>query len=191
MNGLRGSRIHPGQVLKLSQSPQAPKQAAGPDRTASAEATAQPGSKQTPASQAKAGAAAPSAPAPASRPTLYPVRRGDSLTIIARRFGTSVGEIRRANRLKGSRILAGQKLKIPVRAAANGNRQRAGGETTSGGANGRYRVRRGDSLDSIARKFGVSVRQLRTANAIRGHLIHPGQTLIVPTSANTPKADKQ
>lgn len=191
MNGLRGSRIHPGQVLKLSQSPQAPKQAAGPDPTASAEATAQRGSKQTPASQAKAGAAAPSAPAPASRPTLYRVRRGDSLTIIARRFGTSVGEIRRANRLKGSRILAGQKLKIPVRAAANGNRQRAGGETTSGGANGRYRVRRGDSLDSIARKFGVSVRQLRTANAIRGHLIHPGQTLIVPTSANTPKADKQ
>lgn len=193
MNGLRGSRIHPGQVLKLSESPKGPKQAAGPDRTVSAEAeaTAQRGSKQTPASQAKAGAAARSAPAPASRPTLYRVRRGDSLTVIARRFGTSVGEIRRANRLKGSRILVGQKLKIPVRATANGNRERAGGESTSGAANGRYRVRRGDSLDSIARKFGVSVRQLRTANAIRGHLIHPGQTLIVPTNATTPKADKQ
>lgn len=177
MNDLRGARIHPGQVLKLSQSPQAPRQAAGPDRTASAEATAQRGSKQTPASQAKAEAAAPSAPAPAPRPTLYRIRRGDSLTIIARRFGTSVGDIRQANRLKGSRILVGQKLKIPVRATAQ--------------ANGRYRVRRGDSLDAIAKKFGVSVRQLRTANAIRGHLIHPGQTLIVPTSANTPKTDKQ
>ena len=173
MNGLRGSRIHPGQVLKLSESPTAPKQAAGPDPTASAEARAQSGSTQ----------------APASRARLYRVRRGDSLIIIARRFGTSVGEIRRANRLKGSRILAGQKLKIPVRATANGNRQRAGGESTSGAANGRYRVRRGDSLDSIARKFGVSVRQLRTANAIRGHLIHPGQTLIVPTNATIPKAD--
>ena len=173
MNGLRRSRIHPGQVLKISESPTAPKQSAGPDPTASAEAKARSGSTQAPASEA----------------TLYRVRRGDSLIIIARRFGTSVGEIRRANRLKGSRILAGQKLKIPVRASANGNRRRAGGESTSGAANGRYRVRRGDSLDSIARKFGVSVRQLRTANAIRGHLIHPGQTLIVPTNATTPKAD--
>ena len=168
MNGLRGSRIHPGQVLKLSDSPQVPKPPANPRPTTSAKAQAPPGSPQPPASQ----------------PKLYRVRRGDSLTIIARRFGTSVGEIRRANRLKGSRILAGQKLKIPVRAAANGNRQ-------TGAANGRYRVRRGDSLGSIARKFGVSVRQLRTANAIRGHLIHPGQTLIVPTNATTPKADKQ
>jgi len=172
MNRLRGSRIHPGQVLKLSESPKGPQQAAGPDPTASTKA--QPGST----------------PAPASPPKLYRVRRGDSLTIIARRFGTSVGEIRRANRLKGSRILAGQRLKIPVRAMASGNRQRAGGESTSGAANGRYRVRRGDSLGSIARKFGVSVRQLRAANAIRGHLIHPGQTLIVPTNA-TSKADKQ
>lgn len=161
MNSLRGSRIHPGQVLKLSESPQVPRQAAGPDPTASAKAKVQPGSS----------------PAAASQPRLYRVRRGDSLIIIARRFGTSVGEIRRANRLKGSRILAGQKLKIPVRATAQ--------------ANGRYRVRRGDSLDAIAKKFGVSVRQLRAANAIRGHLIHPGQTLIVPTNATTPKADKQ
>ena len=173
MNGLRGSRIHPGQVLTLSEPPRVPKQADGPDSTASAKA--QSGSTQ----------------AAASRPRLYRVRRGDSLAIIARRFGTSVGEIRRANRLKGSRILAGQKLKIPVRTAANGNRQRDGGETTSRPTNGRYRVRRGDSLDTIARKFGVSVRQLRAANAIRGHLIHPGQTLIVPTTATTPRADQR
>ena len=69
----------------------------------------------------------------------------------------------------------GQKLKIPVRATAQ--------------TNGRYRVQRGDSLGAIAKKFGVSVRQLRAANAIRGHLIHPGQTLIVPTNATTPKSD--
>lgn len=165
MNGLRGSRIHPGQVLKLSEPPRVPRQADSPGPTASV----------------------PSAPAPASQPRLYRVRRGDSLTIIARRFGTSVGEIRRANRLKGSRILAGQKLKIPVGAAANGN----GGETTSRPANGRYRVRPGDSLDAIAKRFGVSVRQLRAANAIRGHLIHPGQTLIVPTTAASPKVDQR
>lgn len=168
LNGIRGSRIHPGQVLKLSEEPRVPQAPAGPDPTASAKAQAQPRSPQ----------------APAPRTQVYRIRRGDSLTVIARRFGTSVAEIRRANRLKGSRILVGQRLKVPVRAAANGKRQAAGG-------NGRYRVRRGDSLGSIARKFGVSVRQLRAANAIRGHLIHPGQTLIVPANRATPKADKQ
>ena len=182
MNNLRGSRIHPGQVLKLSEPAKAPEKTAGPAASAKVEAQSQ--SPQASPSKANAEAPAPSPQAPAPQPTLYRVRRGDSLIVIARRFGTSVGEIRRANRLKGSRILVGQRLKIPVRAVANGNRQ-------AGGANGRYRVQRGDSLGSIARKFGVTVRQLRAANAIRGHLIHPGQTLIVPTNATTPKADKQ
>ena len=168
MNNLRGSRIHPGQVLKLSEPAKAPEKTAVP----------------APAASAKAEAQAP-------QPKLYRVRRGDSLIVIARRFGTTVGEIRRANRLKGSRIVVGQRLTIPARAAANGNRRTAVSQPTSGTANGRYRVRRGDSLGSIARKFGVSVRQLRAANSIRGHLIHPGQTLIVPTNAATPKADKQ
>ena len=183
MNGLRGSRIHPGQVLKLSEPPQVPKNPAGPGTTASAKTKAQPRSPQ----------------APASPPAVYRVRRGDSLITIARRFGTSVSEIRRANRLKGSRILAGQRLQIPVRATATAKRRPSGAESTSGTAkpaasipaNGRYRVRRGDSLDAIAKKFGVSVRQLRAANAIRGHLIHPGQTLTVPANGNNPKADKQ
>jgi membrane-bound lytic murein transglycosylase D len=183
MNGLRGSRIHPGQVLKLSEPPQVPKDSAGPGTTASAKTKAQPSTPQPPASQ----------------PRVYRVRRGDSLITIARRFGTSVGEIRRANRLKGSRILAGQRLKIPVRATATAKRQPSGAESTSGTAKPaasipaivRYRVRRGDSLDAIAKKFGVSVRQLRAANAIRGHLIHPGQTLTVPANGTDPTADKQ
>ena len=183
MNGLRGSRIHPGQVLKLSEPPQVPKDSAGPGTTASAKTKAQPSTPQPPASQ----------------PRVYRVRRGDSLITIARRFGTSVGEIRRANRLKGSRILAGQRLKIPARATATAKRQPSGAESTSGTAKPaasipaivRYRVRRGDSLDAIAKKFGVSVRQLRAANAIRGHLIHPGQTLTVPANGTDPTADKQ
>ena len=177
MNGLRGSRIHPGQVLKLSEPPQVPKNPAPPEPTAAAKAEAPPRSPRPPASQ----------------PRVYRVRRGDSLITIARRFGTSVGEIRRANRLKGSRIFAGQRLQIPVQATTTAKLQPAGTAKPAAPipANGRYRVRRGDSLDAIAKKFGVSVQQLRAANAIRGHLIHPGQTLIVPANGNNPKADKQ
>jgi membrane-bound lytic murein transglycosylase D len=45
----------------------------------------------------------------------YTVRRGDSLWRLARRFGTTVGEIKRTNRLKRNRLTIGQKLKIHVR----------------------------------------------------------------------------
>jgi LysM repeat protein len=46
-------------------------------------------------------------------------------------------------------------------------------------ANG-YKVRPGDSLWSIARKFGVSVTELKQANGLRSSSIHPGQTLVIP-----------
>jgi hypothetical protein len=45
-----------------------------------------------------------------------------------------------------------------------------------------YRVRRGDSLWSIARRHGTSITDLRVANAIRGSQIYPGQVLTVPAS---------
>jgi LysM repeat protein len=44
----------------------------------------------------------------------YRVRSGDSLWVIARRFGTSVGDLRRANELRSTRIYPGQKLRIPA-----------------------------------------------------------------------------
>ena len=42
-----------------------------------------------------------------------------------------------------------------------------------------HRVRRGDTLGEIADKYGVSVAALRTANMIRGSMIHPGQDLLI------------
>jgi len=45
----------------------------------------------------------------------YKVRAGDSLLAIAKRHGVSVSDIQEANRLQGTRILAGQTLEIPTR----------------------------------------------------------------------------
>ena len=162
MNGLRGSRIHAGQVLKLPGSPQLSQSQSNPARKDSARSGNQ---SQTPQ---QAGA----------RPKVYRVRKGDSLIRVARRFGSSVNEIRQANGLKGTRLFVGQVLKIPAQGSAIS-------------ANGRYRVRRGDSLTTIAQKFGISVGQLRKANAIRSHLIYPGQTLIIPKAGTTVKAEKR
>lgn len=45
---------------------------------------------------------------------VYRVRRGDTLSQLARTFGTSTAEIQRANGLRGSRIVVGQTLRIPA-----------------------------------------------------------------------------
>ncbi|HEX6570571.1 MAG TPA: LysM peptidoglycan-binding domain-containing protein [Steroidobacteraceae bacterium] len=47
----------------------------------------------------------------------------------------------------------------------------------------RHRVTRGDTLSSIARDFGVPIESLRAANDIRGSVIHPGQSLVIPQAA--------
>ncbi len=122
----------------------------------------------------------------------YRVKRGDTLGAIARKFGSSVAAIQRANRLpRADRIHVGQKLRIPLRgfggsaapplrraAAANespGSRQR----TASSGVI--HVVRRGESVHRIARRYGVSVAAVTAANNLRRpELIHAGQRLRIP-----------
>ena len=53
--------------------------------------------------------------ASANAATTYTVRRGDNLSKIAKRFGTTVAAIQKANSMSGTRIDIGDKLKIPAR----------------------------------------------------------------------------
>ena len=93
------------------------------------------------------------------------VRRGDSLWLLASRYGTTVGEIRRLNGIRGSLLRPGQVLKI-----------RAG---SKGG--GIYVVRSGDTLGEIARRERVSLTRLLRANHLsRRSTIYPGQRLVIP-----------
>jgi len=99
----------------------------------------------------------------------YRVRRGDTLSGIAQRYGVRVSDLRRWNNLSGSRIRSGQRLTIE----RNGN---AG--TTSSQAS-TYTVRRGDSLYSIAKKHSTSVSNLKRWNSLSSNRIKPGQKLTV------------
>ena len=66
-----------------------------------------------------AGTAADPAPGATGETVAYTVKGGDSLTKIAKKFGTSVKAIRAASGLKGNDIKVGQKLKVPAKAAAH------------------------------------------------------------------------
>ena len=95
----------------------------------------------------------------------YTVRRGDTLSEIAARFGTTVNELVRLNNIADpDRIYEGDRLII-----------RAG--TGDGNT---YTVQRGDTLSEIAARFGTTVNELVRLNNIADRdLIYPGQVLIL------------
>lgn len=102
----------------------------------------------------------------------YRVRRGDTLSEIAQKYGVSVKTLKRVNRLRSSKIYAGQLLKIPV-ARKGGKRKVVYTYVT-------YRVRRGDTLIKIARRFGVSYKKIMRINGLKSTRIRVGQRLKIP-----------
>ncbi|MDO8862354.1 LysM peptidoglycan-binding domain-containing protein [Haliea sp. E1-2-M8] len=106
----------------------------------------------------------------------YRVKRGDTLSRIAQTFDSRVDLLRKANKIQGSLIREGSTLLIPQGAYARGALAQRGGpaqiETRD------YKVRRGDSLYRIARRFKVKVTDLIAWNALNPQAtIYPGQQL--------------
>lgn len=96
----------------------------------------------------------------------YRVRRGDNLTEISRRYGMSLSKLKRLNNLRSGKIYVGQKLRL-----MNGLSKKK--KVTH------YRIRRGDNLSKIARKFGLSIHKLKKINNLRNNRIFRGQYLKV------------
>ncbi len=107
----------------------------------------------------------------------YQVRSGDTLGAIARKYGTTVGALQRANRLRGHIIRVGQKLLIPPSGRAGTSRVARAAVTTSPGT---HVVRSGESLSRIAGRYGTTVGAIKSANQLRGDRIHAGQRLTIP-----------
>lgn len=104
----------------------------------------------------------------ATTPATHVVQRGESLSRIASRYGTSIGALQAANGLASpDHLKVGQRLTIPAGGAV------AGGRTT-------HTVRAGETLGKIARRYGTTVAALRQANRISGNLIQPSQVLVIP-----------
>jgi membrane-bound lytic murein transglycosylase D len=116
------------------------------------------------------------------------VRKGETLSTISRRYRTSMSSIMRANNLRSKhRIVAGTTLKIPVRGSAATTTARYTGEVDL--KTSVHKVRSGDSLWILARRYGTTVKQIQAANNMHGTRLHVGQKLKIPTRvvANPPK----
>jgi membrane-bound lytic murein transglycosylase D len=104
------------------------------------------------------------------------VVKGDTLQLIAKRYGTDARQLMQLNRLKSSKLKVGMQLTIRPATKATVKAQRTEDQTE---ATNRYVVRKGDTLSSIARKFDVGLDDLQRWNNIDGHQINPGNRLYV------------
>lgn len=106
------------------------------------------------------------------------MQRGDTLWNIAKKINTNVNEIKRLNNLKSNVLYVGQTLRVPEYYKA---------EDT----NISYVVKRGDSLYSIARQYGVNVNDLMKVNNLTSDLLSIGQIINIPSSTTivTPSED--
>ena len=115
----------------------------------------------------------------------YKVRRGDTLSSLAVRYGTSVRRLKSVNNLgrKGF-LVAGRKIRIPHRGSRyfRKHSRRTLAQARKSSKKGVHKVRRGQTLSGIARTYKVSVQALRRLNGLgRSSLIKAGQVLKVPT----------
>nr|VFJ66349.1 MAG: membrane-bound lytic murein transglycosylase D [Candidatus Kentron sp. FW] len=125
------------------------------------------------------------------------VKKGESLSVIAARFGTTVTMLRQTNSLKGNTILIGQDVLIPTgKRGSSGQRlerrlavaKKSPIKPKPAKKRHTYTVRSGDSLWRIARRYRVSVAQLASWNGLaRNSVLMPGQRLKLYVKTPTPK----
>lgn len=125
----------------------------------------------------------------------YTVKSGDSVWLIANKYGISMNQLIQWNNIKNNFIYPGQKL-IVGKAAAGSNNTNSNNTGSSSANNSSsssssntssntsttssyYTVKSGDSVWLIANKYGISMNQLIQWNGIKNNLIHPGQKLVV------------
>jgi membrane-bound lytic murein transglycosylase D len=105
----------------------------------------------------------------------HKVRSGESLSVVAKKYGSTIKRIQRANKMGRSTVIrAGKTILVPTGkeyAAKNGDTKKVN-----------YKVRRGDSLWKIAARYNVPLKDLMSWNGLKSNsILRPGDRLVVKT----------
>lgn len=97
--------------------------------------------------------------------TTYTVQKGDSLWVIANKYGITTEELKSYNNLTSNLLSIGQVLKIPQEKTSTENI---------------YTVKKGDSLWTIANRYNTTVEKIKVLNNLTSNLLSIGQQLKIP-----------
>jgi LysM repeat protein len=115
----------------------------------------------------------------------YTVAKGDTLAVIAKKHGVSLSALQAANPgVVPTKLKIGQKLTIPAGGSAAGASVAPAASVETGGTT--YTVKSGDTLTSIAKKQGTTVKAIQSANNLITTKIKVGQKLTIPSKISVP-----
>ncbi|MFN8509900.1 MAG: LysM peptidoglycan-binding domain-containing protein [Deinococcaceae bacterium] len=120
--------------------------------------------------------------APGETPETYTVQKGDTLFSIAKRFGTTVSAIQEINGLSTTALELGQKVRLsptPTITAPQTQSPVVAPPTST-----RYRIQTGDTLFSIAKRFGTTVSAIQEINGLSTHQLAVDQDIVLPTQSH-------
>ena len=106
------------------------------------------------------------------------VQPGETLFLIALQYGVDVNELAKLNGISNAHLIhSWQQLTIPSNSSTAAPAQPV---------RGNHIVQRGETLDSIAKFYDITISELRTLNNIYGHYIYPGEELALPVPGRAP-----
>ena len=100
------------------------------------------------------------------------IRRGETLSAIALKYGTTVRRIKDWNNLRNNKIISGKRLNVYL-----GDPSKISSGSLAKGEEKTYKIRRGDTIGKIALQHGVTVNQIKDWNNLRSNKIIAGKTL--------------